>query len=180
LPSLSYKILYLIPDRFGDTPLGLRNRIDRSRPHPFIVCDALFDEEQIPARIHSSKLWPPTELVDFDQITSFSHFDFKKMKKDDYKMHLILVKTLLFRYVFGLGDIAPRNFIVKGDQFYSIDEDIIDKDFDFEINLKRVKGLFEFFQAYLSTHSDEIKQFLKKMSELDLSDGMRRRLSNYF
>jgi hypothetical protein len=178
LPSLSYQILYLIPDQFGDTPLGLRNRINRNKPHPFIVCDALFDEVDIPMRIHSSKLWPPTELVDFDQVTSFSHFDFKKMKKDD-EATKTLVKTLLFRYVFGLGDIAPRNFIVKGENFYSIDEDIIDKDFDFEINLKRVKGLFELFQTYISTHRVEIDKFLQKMSTLDLTEGMRRRLEKY-
>ena len=62
LPTLHYQVVYLIPDLFGKTPLGLRNRIDREEKHPFIVCDTLFDHspDNIPIRIHSSKLWPPT------------------------------------------------------------------------------------------------------------------------
>lgn len=77
LPTLNYQIVFLKPDLFGKTPLGRRNKLDRSKIHPFIICDVLFDHtaDNIPYRIHSSKLWPETKVVDFEKIKGMKHFD---------------------------------------------------------------------------------------------------------
>jgi hypothetical protein len=170
LDTLHYRVLHLTPDRFGKTPLGIRNRLDVDKKYPFLVCDALFSNKpsEIPIRLHSSKLWPLTELVDFDQIKDFTHFESGFIiGKDD--MTKKMVKNLVFRYVFGLGDIAKRNFLIKGNRLISIDEDVFDKDFDLEENLKRTKGLYDLFVKYDKKELiEELKPYLK-------TEGMRHR-----
>lgn len=182
LPTLHYQVVYLIPDLFGKTPLGLRNRINRDEKHPFIVCDTLFDHspDNIPIRIHSSKLWPPTELVDFDKVKGMEHLKTSLIKND--RMMSQLVETLIFRYVYGLGDLAPRNFILSNNQIYSIDEDIVDASFDFERNVKRIKDFFPKFKEYVKKNKKKVKGIFEKYSIIKLSDSEKERfdwIENY-
>ena len=184
LPVLNYEIVYLIPDLFGKTPLGLRNRLDREKSYPFIVCDTLFDHtpNNIPIRLHSSKLWPVTELVDFDKVKGMQHLNMELINDEQMTQ---LIETFIFRYVFGLGDLAPRNFIISKHQIYSIDEDIIDADFDFERNIKRLKGFFPAFKEYLnkSKNQKKIQEMFKKYGNIKLSNSEKDRfdwIQTYF
>jgi hypothetical protein len=49
------------------------------------------------------------------------------------------VELLLMRYVFGITDLADRNFLVKNDKIYSIDEEYKGKDVSIYLELKMNK-----------------------------------------
>lgn len=46
------------------------------------------------------------------------------------------VLALLYRYVFGLGDLADRNFVCTNGRVYSIDEDGVPKNISFQTELR--------------------------------------------
>lgn len=140
LNIMNYQVVFMIPDNFPNTPLGIRKKLDKTKEYPFLVTESLF-ENKIPIKTHSSKLWPVTEVVDWDKVREFKHFDGLNESKDK-NINYQYIKCIVFRYVFGIGDLAKRNFIVKGDKLYSIDEDSIDKDFSLEENLKINYGKF--------------------------------------
>ena len=176
LPTLNYRIVMLKPDLFGETPLGRRNSLDKSKIHPFIVSDVLFEHssKDIPYRWHSSKLWPETKLVDFDKIKGMEHLQPFHLKNE--KVRKEYAETIIFRYIFGLGDLASRNFIVKDNHIYSIDEDIIDKDFNLENNLNRSKATYEELKKEIRKNKEYYLNYLNKYKKIHLTKGGERRV----
>jgi hypothetical protein len=176
LPTLNYRVVYLIPDLFGKTPLGRRNSLDRSTPHPFIVSDVLFNHtaSDLPYRYHSSKLWPETQLVDFDKVKGMEHLNPSHL--DDIHLTKQYVQTIIFRYVMGLGDIAVRNFIIKEGKIYSIDEDILDKDFNLENNLNRHKAIYEKMKKYIKKNKESVMKNFSLYDKIDLKLSEQKRL----
>lgn len=176
LPTLNYEIVFLKPDLFGKTPLGRRNSLDQTKEYPFITSDVLFDDkaDEIPYRLHSSKLWPETRLVDFDRIKGMKHLDESQLKNKETLNEY--VRTIIFRYVMGLGDLAPRNFIIKNNRVYSIDEDLIDKDFNLEVNLKRIKGTYTIVVEEIKKNRHKYIDELKKYKHIELTEGGKKRL----
>lgn len=159
LPCLEWKVYHLKPDLFPDEPLGLRRRLDRSKTYSFLTSKVLFDHphDEIPEKTHSSKVWPPTQVVDWEKVRGSSH-----ITKDDMKSSLIrkeFIENVLFRYVYGIGDLAKRNFIVREGRVFSIDEDSYGKDFNLETALKE---LYPTFQEYLKKNKREARSFLEK------------------
>lgn len=157
LPTSEWKSYQLKPDFFPDEPLGYRRRLNRDEKYPFLVSNVLFnhDEETIPIKDHSSKVWPVTRVVDWSRVKGASH-----LTKDDLKDSDIMgqfVKNVFFRYVYGIGDLAMRNFILKDGNVYSIDEDAYGRDFSLEGNLREN---YQLFINYIKNHKKEARKFL--------------------
>lgn len=122
IPYLPFEVRQMIPDRWKEgTPLGARNKIDRTQPAWFIVFDSVIKEEQLHKKFHSSKLWTETEIVDWEKIPL--HFDYKTNMYSDQEI-VDYVHALLFRYIRGISDLADRNFLCFNQHIISIDEDI--------------------------------------------------------
>lgn len=141
LPSTDAELVWLVPDRWLDgVPLGVRNEVPRDKPAPFLVSTCLVpgNVEDIPAKDHASKLWPPTRVVDWAKLPQ--HYwkpaaaDVTDAEKRDY------VLSLLYRYVHGLGDLADRNFFRSGGRLVSIDEDCATRDVCLGQELKKTRA----------------------------------------
>lgn len=127
LPAAACRAVALVPDRWPEgVPLGIRNRVDRATPSWFLVADSLIPDNDLPRRQHQSKVWPLTEVIDWDDPEMTDRHVWAPLKrwrtyspreKTDY------VLALLARYVVGVSDLADRNFMRAGGRLYSLDED---------------------------------------------------------
>jgi hypothetical protein len=110
--------IYLVPDRWPEgTPLGQRNSLDRTKRWPFLICKSMYDINEIKTRQHSSRLWPLTEVVDTKMCIDADVYKLKGQHLLDYFM------AIAFRISQNIGDLADRNFMIKGNSLYSIDEE---------------------------------------------------------
>lgn len=110
--------LQLIPDRWIEgTPLGQRNSLDRTKSWPFMVCKSLYELSEIKTKMHSSVLWPSTEVVDTKTCIDIDVYKLQGQHLLDY------LTAVAFRLSRNIGDLADRNFMVKGERVYSIDEE---------------------------------------------------------
>lgn len=140
LPFIKFEVKEMIPDRWYDgIPLGIRNKVDRTTKAHFIIFDSVIFEAQLVKKTHFSKVWPPTEVVDWEKIPL--HFDYKGRELLEQEM-IDYVHNLLYRYLFGISDLADRNFLMVGGRVISIDEEIKDRLDDLSIELKKNKCLF--------------------------------------
>jgi hypothetical protein len=149
LPYIPFVIKQLIPDRWPEgIPLGARNAVDRTGPAWFIVFDAVVQD--LVTKKHSSKLWPETEVVDWDAVSL--HFDIKDRLTDremeDYAL------ALMFRYVRGVSDLADRNFLRAGGRVISIDEDIEKRHVNLYGELRKNKAAIMY--KWFETHYDDL------------------------
>ena len=122
LPAVEQRLEYLLPNRWPEgVPLGVRNSLDRGEPAPFLVSRSLVDLASLRKRIHSSKLWPPTEVVDpaaTNHHMNLNRFtELSEQEKEDY------VLALFARYVFGASDLGDRNFVRANGRVFSVDEE---------------------------------------------------------
>jgi alkylated DNA repair dioxygenase AlkB len=158
LPYIPFIVRQLIPDRWSEgIPLGIRNRIDRRNPAWFIIFKSVIEENKIKKKIHSSKLWPETEVVDWDKISSI-HFEYKSGKRTDKEIK-DYVHAILFRYMRGISDLADRNFLMVSDdssekRIISIDEDIEDHDVKIVTELRKNKA--EYIYKWLRKNYDKL------------------------
>jgi hypothetical protein len=140
LPHIPYEVKEMIPDRWSKgTPLGIRNSLDRTVKAYFIVFDSVIFEEQIKTRKHSSKIWPETEVVDWEKIPL--HFDYKGRELLEQEM-IDYVHNILYRYLLGISDLADRNFLMISGRIISIDEEIKDRLDGVNIELRKNKCIF--------------------------------------
>lgn len=161
LPYISFEVKEMIPDRWHDgIPLGIRNTIDRTQKAYFVVFDSVVFEEEIVKKNHSGKVWPETEVVDWTKIPL--HFDYKGRELSEQEM-IDYVHNLLFRYLFGISDLADRNFLMVGGRVISIDEEIQDSLNGLNSELRKNKCLF--IQNWLKDNYEKLnvnKWFLIK------------------
>jgi hypothetical protein len=75
------------------------------------------------------------------------------------EMKRMYVENVMFRYITGMPDLATRNFVMKDQRVYSIDEDSIDKDFNLEAAFSK-KGEFTIFVDELRKHKEHYKKVL--------------------
>jgi len=138
LPYNAFEVRRLIPDRWPEgTPLGARNSVDRTMPSNFLVFDSYIEEKEICTKMHSSKLWPETEVVDWDKIPF--HFDYKARPLTEQE-YVDYIHAVLFRYLLGISDYADRNFVMKDGRVISIDEDVENKPINVYETLKKNKA----------------------------------------
>jgi len=101
VPFIPFVVKKMIPNLWPNgLPLGARNFIEKGHSAWFIVFDSVLAEEQIETKIHSSKLWPETKVVDWSKIPL--HFDYKlklSMKQiHDYTISLLFTYVIIFIY----------------------------------------------------------------------------------
>jgi hypothetical protein len=152
LPYTHFEVKELIPDRWPEgVPLGARNAIDRTRPAFFLVFDSYLEESQLQTRTHRSKLWPPTEVVDWDAVPF--HFTHKDRPLTDQE-YIDYIHAILFRYLFGISDLADRNFLMVEGRVISIDEEEIGKEIPVYATLKRSRSAF--IHDWLKDHYEQL------------------------
>ena len=140
LPYNAFEVVRLIPNRWMEgVPLGARNKVGRSSLAYFVVFDSYLKEADLKTKIHSSTVWPPTEVVDWSQIPF--HFTYKEraLTEQEYMDYL---HAILFRYLLGISDLADRNFLMTGGRVISIDEDVEGRVMDLYATLQKNKASF--------------------------------------
>ena len=146
------KCVWMIPDYWTEgIPLGLRTSLDITKPHPFLVCQSFYAEEELVIKIHpGSKLWPETRVVDMKFI--INPYKLKDAALLDY-IHL-----LVFRLRYNLGDFADRNFILLDGRVYSVDEEITGEKINLRLNMREKKYKFIVDAAKLALEKGYILQ----------------------
>ena len=125
LEHIRMHVVHLTCNMFDYVPLGIRNSLESGY---FIVCEDVvgFGEGKIKTECKSSKLWPATEVIDFSECKVRQVYDMDvDPSKTEKEVNVKYVLLLLYREIFGVTDIADRNFIVdraRG-KVYSVDED---------------------------------------------------------
>ena len=137
LPAVAARCVELIPDRWPEgVPLGLRNKVSRTAPATFLVCESLLDESALSNRLlHTTRVWPATEVMDWSKVAN--HITPAALAASDTAM-CDYVAALCARWVFGVSDLADRNFLLLsgGSRVLSIDEEYRGKTVDFAKELK--------------------------------------------
>ncbi len=135
LPTIATELVHMIPDRWsGGIPLGLRNSVDSTKLAPFLVFECLVPAGELKRKMHESKVWPPTEVVDWGQVKL--HLDIDALNDDEMRDY---VRALCARWAWGVSDLADRNFLCARGRVYSIDEEYRGRDVNFGVELKKAK-----------------------------------------
>jgi hypothetical protein len=111
----------LIPDMFETIPLGCRKQVILNTPYYFIIFDDLYNIDNYPTKIKSSKLWSEEKVVDFEKLFIENNIGFAVPSEMSEKAKLSLLYQLAIRYVFELGDFASRNFTRVEDKVWNLD-----------------------------------------------------------
>lgn len=181
LPTINSRIMRLVPDLL-ETPLGIRKRIEKKKgKFYFMVFDSILSARgplshipyvDIPFKLKQSKIWPETKVVDWDKLEG----KVGNLNKDTIDEVLEdYIKCVVFRYLFGIPDLADRNFMISDRVLYSVDEEAIGRDIDLFDNLKKNRckkitdflkentSLVETLKGWKSTiESDELKALIPK------------------
>jgi hypothetical protein len=169
LPYVPFKVAKMIPDRWPDgIPLGSRNSIDRTKASWFIVYDSLINEDDIRIKIHSSKMWPETRVVDWDKIPF--HFEYKSGKRTSQEI-IDYTQAILFRYIRGISDYADRNFLLYKGRVLSIDEDIENKTVNIYSELRKNKA--EYLYNWIKKNYDKLN--IENWEDLYSSDKYEKK-----
>jgi len=148
LPYNSFEVRHLLPNRWPEgVPLGARNKVDRTRPAYFLVFESYLQESDLRTMMHSSTLWPQTEVVDWKQIPFHFTHKARALTQQEYTDY---IHAVLFRYLLGISDFADRNFLMKDGRVISIDEDVEGRDIDLYATLQKNKAAF--LHEWLQTH----------------------------
>lgn len=152
LPYNNFIVRHLLPNRWPEgVPLGARNKVDRTRPAYFLVFESYLQESDLRTMMHSSTLWPATEVIDWKQIPF--HFTHKARALTDQE-YIDYIHAILFRYLLGVSDFADRNFIMKDGRVISIDEDVEGRDIDMYTTLQKNKAAF--LHEWLQNHYEQL------------------------
>jgi hypothetical protein len=150
-PVLRMVDAQLALDRWQEgTPLGARNKMDRDcacflLTESTVAASAL---QHTTYKAYKGKewkdtlVWPPeTEIVDWRRVAS--HIQFKKEGYDVSPSQMVeYVLLLLARWLFGISDLADRNFILRAGHVYSIDEEYLGRPVNFKTELKGARCAF--------------------------------------
>jgi len=140
LPYNSFQVRHLLPNRWPEgVPLGARNKVDRTRPAYFLVFESYLQESDLRTMMHSSTLWPATEVVDWKQIPFHFTHKARALTNQEYTDY---IHAILFRYLLGVSDFADRNFLMKDGRVISIDEDVEGRVIDLYATLQKNKAAF--------------------------------------
>jgi hypothetical protein len=152
LPYNNFSVQHLLPNRWPEgVPLGARNKVDRTRPAYFLVFESYLQESDLRTMMHSSTLWPATEVVDWKQIPFHFTHKARALTNQEYTDY---IHAILFRYLLGVSDFADRNFLMKDGRVISIDEDVEGRDIDLYATLQKNKAAF--LHEWLQTHYERL------------------------
>lgn len=165
IPFVRVKRMALRPDFFPNSVMGIRSRMnDRDTICCFLVFEDETTEEILPTTFRKGNVTPETEVVDWGKVKSMFHFNVLECNDED--MLFSFCVSVVFRYVFGLPDLADRNFIFvpKKKVVYSIDEDVCNREVELESALK--KNRYAKYRQILEKSQDKIREVLEKWEEL--------------
>ena len=163
MASTGASLVWLIPDRWPDgVPLGIRNSLDQKKPAPFLVSNCLIPGSMadIPVKEHGSKLWPPTRVVDWSKLPEYYWNPTNKENTDQEKQDYVV--ALLYRYIYGLGDLADRNFFKSKGRLVSIDEDCAPREVYLGTELKKTRAFLA--KTWASDYAQNIIAIVKGWS----------------
>ena len=103
-------------------------------------------------------------IVDWKNVkncNAFTILSATELQKKEY------VRALLFRQFMGIPDLADRNFIMKDDVVYSIDEDSTGKDVNFNSikSGKNMKIINEMIKKYPKEYTESLAMWKKYANE---------------
>jgi hypothetical protein len=172
LPFVPFIVRSLLPDRWPEgVALGARNRVSRADPAYFFVFDCVISKEEIQTKMHSSKVWPLTEVIDWKKIPLHFEYEARQLTNQEWKDY---VHALLFRYVVGISDLADRNFLMRNGRVISIDEDIEGHEVHLYKELKKNKAAA--ICTWVRTHYDELGLMNWKVKD-EYNEGEKLRLA---
>jgi hypothetical protein len=152
LPYIPYMVKEMIPDRWHEgVSLGIRNSIDRTLKAHFLIFDSVIHEEEIVTKKHSSKVWPETDVVDWEKIPL--HFNYKARELLEQEM-IDYIHNILYRYLCGISDLADRNFLMVSKRVISIDEETEDKMNEVYYELRKNKS--EYIYDWLEKNYEKL------------------------
>lgn len=180
-----YYFVRLFPDVFpGGTPLGCRNKCDRNKKYTFMITKSLLEREDKDwpkTRIHSSKLWSDTKILETDK----TWVPEKMWDNSSHLLKMDFIISMIYRAMIGAVDLADKNFVLKGDRLYSIDEDNENIQF---VKLFHDKSAwkrygykkFEMIWDYMGSNFIRIYNFVKNWTPLIVEDDLTISIKNYF
>lgn len=167
VPHVNIKLLTL--DMFEDVPLGIRKKLAEKGVGYFLVFNDVFELDKYPTVKKSSKLWPPTKVVDYDTIFAKRQIGFATPATMSEKCKISLIHQLSIRYIFEMGDFASRNFCYKDDLVYNLDVDMFvsndvrwkkeDRQMiadTFEANSKEIIKIWKFWVTIIDDRFEQI------------------------
>jgi hypothetical protein len=119
--SLEINIRIAVPNLFSNVPLGIRKKIDKDTPYYFLVFKDLYDLEEYPTMIKSSKVWKEEEVVDYQKLFENTHIGFGVASEMTEEAQISYLYQLAIRYTFEIGDFCNRNFIRVGNKVWNLD-----------------------------------------------------------
>lgn len=160
LPAAEIRAVRLIPDRWASTPLGARNSLWGCEGGWWFSESESLVPGPIPTKIHSSKLWPPTEVVDWSEGGGLGVHTWRPSTDwatYTHRERLDYVLNLLARYLMGIGDHADRNFLRARGRLYAVDEDMRNfglPPLSLRNNLRKKKAAL--VRAFLEAHWEDV------------------------
>ncbi|ALX27556.1 putative glycosyltransferase [Golden Marseillevirus] len=164
LAYVPVRTFWLKPDLFPDCVLGIRAKIqDKETPRYFLAFEDQTTEEVLPITTKSGKVTPETKVVDWSKVESMRHFNPLECEEGDVLLQFC--KSVIFRFILGIPDLADRNFLFLPEKkvVISIDEDVCDREFDIEASLK--KNRYKKYLQLIKENKDEIQEMLELWKE---------------
>lgn len=145
-----------------ESAISIRNKLDVKKKYPFLIYTSLCKEKNLPIQIRESKMWKPTEVVDYDKLKTCRNVDFTN--KNELRE---MIKILIYRAILGVPDICVRNFITSKEKVYSIDEEQIG---NVPFTMKFSKDVCNRIEREIVKpyYKDVYNKYVKILEEMDL------------
>ena len=182
----------LIPDLLEDTALGARTVVEAGKTYAFVMCNDLVGYDRAKTTKKSSKMWPPTKVVDWKKLADKHGAGVVTLQKLNHKQCLEVARELLFRLWLGIPDQAWRNFVCsRNGTMVAVDESnigVVDLSKTKHLKSKELKhimsdlllcGALEQERVHL-THMVEVvwaeRAESEEMKRFFLNNGFNRRI----
>jgi hypothetical protein len=122
LAAPSCWVTWAVPDLLPGS-LSERTRVAEGLAYPFVVFEDLSGGANLPRMKKTTKTWPSVEVVDWANVKELSFPTPPLLSKNPNLMKQFAL-CVLFRFLFGIGDCALRNFVVRvrDGKLFSVDE----------------------------------------------------------
>jgi hypothetical protein len=153
-------IKLLKSDMFETTPLGIRKQVGKNEERYFLISKDVFNQQEYPIVVKESKLWPPTNVVDYDKLFLNNDFGFGNIKSIPESAMFSFLLQFSARYVFEIGDFASRNFIRNKNNCYLLDAENINVSKTITFSRADKDILFEFYNKNREKHKSIMEKWL--------------------
>ena len=166
LPYLKTNIEYLVADLLDPPYRGFRGSklFEKETAYPFLIVeDKTFMRRdpslQIKKYSNDSTI---IKVVDFSDVDDGMPLNNEIMNDMDDNLMYDFVLAIIFRYIFGIPDLALRNFIKSGNHIYSVDEDVMYSFESFKNGIPiKTKGLLDKMKSFIK-HNESVIETVKK------------------